>query len=953
MSPLVSVNYWFATSLFVSALLLTPMTSVAEFRVGAAVVDVTPTQMPVLVNGGVRSRTATEIKTRVNARSLVLSDGKEQIAMVVVDSCMMPRSLLDDAKKRAEQETGIRADRIMISATHTHTAPSSFGALGTAADTNYVPLLRERIVESIAKAQENLAPAKYGWGSRDVPEMTALRRWVRRPDRIDLDPFGNPTVRANMHAARDHDLVTGPSGPEDPQLSIIAFQKIDGTPIAILANYSMHYFGDQPISADYFGLFSDAIAKHAATTYAEDSGDSEKLEVVGVLSHGCSGDIWRRDYWTYNGKDDSTIDSYAQSLAAIAAEIYDEIEYRSDADLAMTQTDLPMRYRVPDAQRLQWAQAIVENIQDDLPKDRLEVYAREQVLLHQMQSTNILVQAIRIGELAIATTPNETYALTGLKLKLQSPVDKTMVIELANGADGYIPPPEQHHLGGYNTWAARSAGLEEMAEPRIVAAGLAALEKVTQNTRRHFVQSAGERAKQVLSSDPGIYLRMDQMEDGPCTDSSGNHRDGTIESGVLFFLDGPDGGWTAGEPNRCMHFAGGRIHEKVTDKPDQWTAIVSIWNGMPVEARETAGWFLSLDHNHSITPAGIHLGISGTAGEPGKLVLQQGIEKTSLGRSELKRWQWYRVAIVCDQENLSVYLEGASEPEIRVRRTDVERAAAIESLFIGGRSDSQSNWEGRLDEVAVFGRALNREMITSLLDMKESSVAPLSMNAPQPVWIKTLEPLISEIESASNELSADRTMLLEGAGASIAKAIVSRENSESTIGLNFICTHNSRRSHLSEIWAAVAAQHYSLPMIRCYSGGTEATACNERIVQSLQRGGFNVDSDSPFQSNPQYRIRFAENVPPLLAFSKRFDDGANPSDSFFAMMCCSDADEKCPLVPGAIGRVALHYQDPKSSDGTPSESATYDERRNEIGAEMFFLLREVAKQLSQNTQSTK
>jgi hypothetical protein len=267
----------------------------AELLAGAAVVDVTPDQMPVLINGGMLSKSSDSVKTRVNARAIVLagvdakSGNEERIAIVVVDSCMVPQVLLDDAKHRAASRTKLRADRIVVSATHTHSAPSSFGALGTDADPTYVPFLRERIAEAIVAAEQNLQPARVGWASADAPEFTALRRWVRRPDRVDRDPFDNPTVRANMHAARDHENVTGQSGPEDPELSIIAFETADGVPIAALANFSMHYFGDKAISADYFGLFCEGLQNHVKSRHP-------KSKMVGIMSHGCSGDIWRRDY---------------------------------------------------------------------------------------------------------------------------------------------------------------------------------------------------------------------------------------------------------------------------------------------------------------------------------------------------------------------------------------------------------------------------------------------------------------------------------------------------------------------------------------------------------------------------------------------------------------------------------------------------------------------------------
>jgi hypothetical protein len=215
-------------------------TAVAGLQAGAAVVDVTPERFPVLVNGGMLAHSATGATSRLNARALVLDDGRERVAIVVVDSCMMPRDLLDEAKRLASQRTKIRPDRMMISATHAHSAASSMGCLGTDADPAYVPYLREKLAEAVAAAEVNLEPAKVGWAVENAAEFTALRRWILRPDKIGLDPFGNPTVRANMHAGANPENVTGESGPEDPDLSLISLQSTDGRPIAVLANFSMH-----------------------------------------------------------------------------------------------------------------------------------------------------------------------------------------------------------------------------------------------------------------------------------------------------------------------------------------------------------------------------------------------------------------------------------------------------------------------------------------------------------------------------------------------------------------------------------------------------------------------------------------------------------------------------------------------------------------------------------------
>ncbi|MGV3482854.1 MAG: hypothetical protein ACO1RT_00400, partial [Planctomycetaceae bacterium] len=508
---------------------LSPDRACAEFQAGVAVVDVTPAKFPVLINGGMTSRSADKVKTAVNARALVLDDGKQRVAIVVVDSCMMSRELLDDAKQLASNQTGIPTDRMLISATHTHTAPASMGCLGTDADPDYVPFLRIKLAEAIAQAAANLEPAQIGWGSIDANEYTALRRWVRRPDRIETDPFGNRTVRANMHAARVLDDVTGESGPEDPELSMISLQSLDGRPICVLANFSMHYFSDTPVSADYFGLFCEGLKN----VLAKDSPTGNQ-PFVGIMSHGCSGDIWRRDY--RQPEVATTIETYAQGLVERATSAYEAIHYSKDADLAMSETRVPLRYRVPDGQRLQWAQRIIDEMGDRLPKDNVEVYAREQLLLHEWQSTEVVVQALRIGDIAIATTPNETYALTGLKLKHHSPAAHTMVIELANGGDGYIPPPEQHLLGGYNTWAARSAGLEAQAEPKIAEAALQQLETVTAKPRRPYQASRGPASQQIFDLKPVAYWRMDEMAGPRAADSGPQHRDAIYEPGVVFFL---------------------------------------------------------------------------------------------------------------------------------------------------------------------------------------------------------------------------------------------------------------------------------------------------------------------------------------------------------------------------------------------------------------------------------
>ncbi|MCA9178030.1 MAG: hypothetical protein KDB14_26385 [Planctomycetales bacterium] len=679
----------------------------AELRAGAAVVDITPAELPVLVNGGMVSRSIDEITTKIHARALVLDDGASRIGIVVVDSCMMPRPLLDEAKQLAAQRTKLAPDHILISATHAHSAPSCMGALGTAADPKYVPLLRIKLAEALERAEENLEPAEVGWAVAQAPEYTALRRWVRRPDRVVNDPFGNPTVRANMHAGRNWDDVTGESGPEDPSLSIISVRTAGGRPLALLANFSMHYFGGvKGIGADYFGRYCQRLAEQVQPQ----SADSES-PFVGIMSHGCSGDIWRRDYTLPAGESpDPSMEEFADGLAQLTLDAYRGIRHTRQGDLKMAETRMTLNYRVPDLQRLEWAQRIVDQLEGQLPKTQQEVYAVEQVLLAERKSTEIVVQALRIGDIGIATTPNETYALSGLKVKRQSPLPQTMVIELANGGDGYIPPPEQHVLGGYNTWAARSAGLEVNAEPKIVEAAVQLLERVTGKPRRTMALKPGPGTRATLELKPAAYWRLDEMAGPHATDASPNGRDGVFEPAIAYYLAGPASDrYTDDDVNRAAHFAGSRLRARLPELGEQYSVSIWVWNGMPSDARETAGWFFSRDHDFGLSPGGEHLGIGGTATQPGRLVFLAGERAPLVGATELKRWTWHHVVLVRDGKSVKVYLDGRAELE-----GTAGTAGAIAEVFLGGRSDRQDNWEGRLDEAALFSRALTAEEVARL-----------------------------------------------------------------------------------------------------------------------------------------------------------------------------------------------------------------------------------------------
>ncbi|MCC6462931.1 MAG: protein-tyrosine-phosphatase [Saprospiraceae bacterium] len=197
-------------------------------------------------------------------------------------------------------------------------------------------------------------------------------------------------------------------------------------------------------------------------------------------------------------------------------------------------------------------------------------------------------------------------------------------------------------------------------------------------------------------------------------------------------------------------------------------------------------------------------------------------------------------------------------------------------------------------------------------------------------------PSVQQYLDALRDFSAlptERRSLLDA----LAEYIRSQTRSGQPARLTFICTHNSRRSHLGQVWAQAAAHYWGLAPVDAFSGGTETTACNPRTVAALQRAGIRVQQITD-TANPVYLFQYAEGVPPLAAFSKVFDQAPNPQSGFAAVMTCTQAEENCPFVPGAARRFSLTYEDPKAADDTPAEAATYDERCRQIAQEMLYMM---------------
>lgn len=636
------------------------------FRAGAAEVDITPKALPIRISGNFFPAYPERVRGKLCVRAIALDDGSTRLAIVVADTLMMPRELLDRAKLAASRETGIAPGRMLISATHTHSAPPVMRALGTDTVPEYAAQLEAGIVEAIAKAARNLVPARVGWTSVEAPDHTYCRRWILRPDKMRKDPFGALTVRANMHPGYQNPDFVGPAGPRDPQLSIVSFRARDGRPIATLANFSMHYVGERggAVAPDYFGDFSELLAPEAG---------------VAIMSQGTAGD---QHWMNYSRPKQSTSPSqYAAELASIATAALRGIRYQDTVTLGMAETEIELSRRVPDAARLKWAREILTSLGGAPPKTMQDVYAHEQMVLHAEPARKMKLQAVRIGDVGIAAFPAEVFAVTGLKIKTRSPLAHTFNIELANGAEGYIPPPEQHALGGYTTWPAQTAALEVKAEPVIAEQMLAMLERLSGKRRGTSHEPVLKTARTALRSKPLAFWPLDDIEGTRARDASPRANAAAYEGPVALYLEGhaPAG--------RAAHFAGGRMRADLAFTGDRYTVELWFWNGMPAGARPMTGYLFSRGD-------GDRLALDGE----GRLVFENGVHILR-SKIPLALRTWYHVKLKRTSNTATAYLNG--EPMLR---GEAGPAPAARHLWFGGRDTPELSFEGRLDDIAVWGK---------------------------------------------------------------------------------------------------------------------------------------------------------------------------------------------------------------------------------------------------------
>ncbi|MBC8325069.1 MAG: neutral/alkaline non-lysosomal ceramidase N-terminal domain-containing protein [Verrucomicrobia subdivision 3 bacterium] len=459
-----------------ATLLLITTTAWAEFHAGAAKVDITPKVWPVQLVGSFSERLADKAHDPLHARAIVCDDGQTRLAIVIVDNCLIGRNYLDRAKALAAKKTKVRPDRILVAATHTHTAPPGKDRRTNrddAAHRAYFKQLVEGIAEAIAQAEKNLVPAEMAHGVALVPEEIFNRRWHMKPGGIAVNPFGSPNDIVRMNPPRN--LIERPAGPTDPEVHFISLRSTrNSRPIALLANYSLHYVGGLPaggVSADYFGVFAGLIEQ----ALGADKG------YVAMMSNGTSGDINNISFRVPRPRQKpmQRMNEVAQIVADRVLAAHKQVTFRKDITLAMEQTFLTLKNRQPTAKQIAYAKAVLAGTAPKPLSGLATAYAhRTLALANGPREEEIVLQALRLGEVGITSIPCEVLCEIGLTLKAKSPLPQaTFTIELANGHNGYLPTPRQHTLGGYETWMG-TCTLELLASVKIQKALLDMLEKV-------------------------------------------------------------------------------------------------------------------------------------------------------------------------------------------------------------------------------------------------------------------------------------------------------------------------------------------------------------------------------------------------------------------------------------------------------------------------------------------
>ena len=448
------ISVTLALSLFVGQI-AAPLSAqtLPKFRAGAATSNITPPLGSPII-GGFVPFPATHVHDELHARCLVLDDGNTKLVFVVCDLLGIDRQISDEARGIIQQDLGIPKDNVLISATHTHSAASALGKdARIVSDTmdEYQRFVARRIVDGVKRAHNLLRPAQIAWGQAEAPQHVFNRRWTMKPGTIPLNPFGGSDKVKMNPPAGSADLLD-PAGPTDPVIPLIALREPDGKMIAVFSTYSLHYVGgvgSGHISADYFGMYCDALARMLKA-------DRQTPSFVALMANGTSGDINNINFRKPRAKQESyaqmkfVADDVAQKVNAAL----DKVTYRDHVTLAARYREPAIATRRPTAEQLAWAKkTLADRPQIKGKTDLSAIYAERTLLMARHPAKlKMPLQAFRVGGLVLASMPCEIFCEIGLDFKKRSPIQGAWLVSLNHGYYGYLPTPRQHELGGYETW---------------------------------------------------------------------------------------------------------------------------------------------------------------------------------------------------------------------------------------------------------------------------------------------------------------------------------------------------------------------------------------------------------------------------------------------------------------------------------------------------------------------
>ena len=450
-----------------SLLLTVGVVQAQQLRAGAATSNITPAIGGEII-GGFAPFPSTHVHDELFARCLVLDDGQTRLALVVCDLLGIHKAVSDEARRLIDQASGIPREHVLISATHTHSATSALGKDRFKHEQpldDYQSFVARRIADGVQRAMNHLRPAEIGFGTAQAPEHVFNRRWFMKPGTVPENPFGGiDQVKMNPAGGSEH--LVEPAGPTDPAVSFLSVREPGGRPIALYAAYSLHYVGgvgNGHISADYFGMFCEHLARLMEAEHQDP-------QFVAMMANGTSGDVNNINFRQPRPRKEpyEQMRHVAHDVAAKVHEALAKVEYETDVKLDARYRELPVAYRHPTEEQMDWASKTIERGPTPGRTDLSFIYAeRAMRMAEHPETAEIPLQVLRIGDVCIGTMPCEVFAEIGLEFKERSPIKPAFLVELAHGYYGYLPTPRHFRLGGYETWIGTNR-LEEQAAVKML-----------------------------------------------------------------------------------------------------------------------------------------------------------------------------------------------------------------------------------------------------------------------------------------------------------------------------------------------------------------------------------------------------------------------------------------------------------------------------------------------------